>query len=128
MPHYALAQAFLAGEPDVEQLIQRATQALGPARWIPRVARQFLKAFPLGKTRPRNRDVVRFLRRDRGFQQVAKKLSVVSWMTEPPRMQPVAVAAVWSIPPIETVSALADWLQVSPTELEWFADLQTLNG
>jgi RNA-directed DNA polymerase len=39
-------------------------------------------------------------------------------------MQPVAAAAGWPIPRIETVGALAEWLELSPSELGWFADLK----
>jgi hypothetical protein len=41
-------------------------------------------------------------------------------------MQPVMAAAAWDVPPIESVGALADWLNVTPDELLWFADLKGL--
>ncbi len=44
-------------------------------------------------------------------------------------MQPVEAAARrWQIPVIESVGDLADWLCVSPDELDWFADLKGLNN
>jgi RNA-directed DNA polymerase len=128
MPHCALATAFLAGEPTVEQLIERATRTLGnPWSSLPRLARRFVKTFPPGKTRPRHRDVVQFLLRDPSFRRAQRKLKIDRWLTEPPRMQPVPAAALWEIPPIETFAALADWLQLSVSDLEWFADLHGLN-
>ncbi len=42
-------------------------------------------------------------------------------------MQPVAAARNWPVPQIESVGALAEWLQVTPTVLEWLADLKGLN-
>lgn len=41
-------------------------------------------------------------------------------------MLPVAAASEWAIPTIESVGALADWLQLTSAELEWFADLKAL--
>jgi len=128
MPLTAVAAAFLAGEQTVDQLIQRITRTLGHDwRWIPRVARRFVKAFPSGKTRPRQRDVVRFLLRDRSFRRALRKMSVDDWLAGPPRMQPVTAAAAWPVPPIETVGALADYLALALGDLEWFGDLHFLN-
>jgi RNA-directed DNA polymerase len=42
-------------------------------------------------------------------------------------MQPVAATRNWPVPPIESVGALADWLHITPGELEWFADLKGLS-
>lgn len=47
-------------------------------------------------------------------------------MAEPQRMQPVDAARVWDVPVIESAGALADWLRVAPSELDWFADLKRL--
>lgn len=41
-------------------------------------------------------------------------------------MQPVAAAKNWGVPPIESVGALAEWLGLTRSELEWFADLKSL--
>jgi hypothetical protein len=90
MPYRAIARAFLAGEPTVEQLIERATRVLGkPSRSIARAARRFVATFPPDKTRPRQRDVLEFLRRFPGL----RKLSVHEWLTESQQMQPVPAAA-----------------------------------
>jgi RNA-directed DNA polymerase len=128
MPDWAIAGAFLAGEPTVEQIIERATRMLGrPWRWIPRVARRFVKAYPPGRIRPRQKDVVKLLHRDPGFRRALPKMSVDYWLTGPQQMQPVKAAAGWPIPPIETEGALADWFALDPGDLEWFADLRGLN-
>ena len=124
MPYQAIARAFLAGEPTVEQLIERATRVVGkPARWITRAARRFVKDFPPHKTRPRQREVVEFLRRFRSL----RKISVEEWLTESQRMRPASAAAGWPVPAIETAGALAGWLQLDLRDLEWFADLRGLN-
>jgi RNA-directed DNA polymerase len=93
------------------------------------LARRYVKAFS-GQTRPRHRDVVQFLRKDRGFNRAQFKyrdeLSLKHWVTDPQQMQPVSAATTWDIPPIESIAALAAWLHLDPVELEWFADLKGL--
>jgi len=122
----ALARSLLAGELEVE-----ATRTLGQNwRWLGPLAERYVTAFT-GYTRPRHRDVVQFLRKDRGFRKALKKfgsqITVANWIAEPQRMRPVAAAARWEPPAIESVGDLATWLSVSVSELEWFADLKHLN-
>ena len=126
----ALARVFLAGEQTVDQIVTRSTRMLGrPRRWLGPLARRYLKAHA-GQTHPRHRDVVRFLLQDQGFHQARTKdqseLQIAEWLTEPQQMRPVAAAAQWQVPSIESVGALADWLGLQVTELEWFADLKGL--
>ena len=95
------------------------------------VGAAFLNAVE-GKTRPRHRDVVRFLLDDTGFDRAwskhANRLSVAEWLTEPQRMQPVEAAEVWDLPRIDSVGALCDWFWLDPGQLEWFADLKGLSS
>ncbi len=127
---FALARVLLAGEQTVEQIVNRSTRMLGrPWRWLGPLARRYLKAHA-GQTRARHRDVVRFLIQDQGFNRARAKyrseLQIAEWLTEPQQMRPVAAAAGWRVPPIESVGALANWLGLQVTELEWFADLKGL--
>src|SRR5437016_1656251 len=92
----ALARSFLAGEPSAEQITARAIRMLGrPWRWLRPLARRYVEA-TAGRTRPRHRDVVEFLRTDPGFRlahaKYRRELSVAHWLTEPQQMQPVAAA------------------------------------
>jgi RNA-directed DNA polymerase len=126
----ALAVTFLAGEPTVEQIAERSSHMLGRSwRWLPPLAHRFVAAFA-GRTRPRHRDVVEFLRRDPSFKRARSRyrheLMVEHWLTEPAQMQPVAAAKGWEIPQIESAGALADWLGLDPIRLRWFADLKGL--
>lgn len=97
--------------------------------WLGPLAHRYLSAFT-GGTRPREQDVARFLNSDRRFRRVrakfSRQLAVAHWVTEPPQMQPVAAAAAWDLPRIESVGALCDWFWLDPEELEWFADLKGL--
>jgi len=125
-----LASSFLSGPPTVEGIVSRASLALGkPWRWLRPLARRYLKIFT-AHPRPRHRDVVQFIRRDSQFQRIWSKhhrgLSVAHFITGTQPMQPVAAARSWPVPQIESLGALADWLQITPTELQWFADLKGL--
>jgi RNA-directed DNA polymerase len=126
----ALARAFLAGEPAVEEVVARARRALGkPWRWLRPVAQRYIETCA-GATRPRRRDVVQFLAQDAGVARARlhyrDELHLDQWLTEPQRMQPASAAAQWDVPSIESVMALADWLLLTSGELEWFADLKGL--
>ena len=125
-----LATSFLAGEPTIEQITSRSGRTLGKNwHWLHFLAQRYVKAFA-GGTRPRHREVVKFLLQDQGFRHAWSKyfheLSVQRWMTEPQRMQPFGAASTWNVPIIESVGALADWLGLTIGELEWFADLKGL--
>ena len=39
-------------------------------------------------------------------------------------MQPADAASGWALPQLETTTELAAWLEISSSELEWFADFQ----
>jgi RNA-directed DNA polymerase len=127
---HALATSFLAGEPTVEQIVIRCRQTLGRSwKWLEPLARRYLRKFS-GRTRPRRREVVNFLKLDRGFRRVwadhAQELAVQGWLTASPHMQPVAAAVGWDIPAIETPTALAEWFGITTGELQWFADIKNL--
>jgi RNA-directed DNA polymerase len=128
----ALAQALLAGEPRVDLLVYRCERTLGRSwRWIRPLALRYLEKFGAG-TRPRRRDVVRFLRDDAGLQRARSKnsneLLVREVLTAPQRMQPAAAAGAWDLPAIDSPGDLARWLGLDPGELRWFADLKGLGS
>jgi len=110
----------------------RAVRTLGRRwLWLRPLVERYVERFSQG-ARPRHRDVVRFLLDDAGFGRVRKKyhaeIHVAEWIAEPSRMQPVEAAKLWKLPAIETLGDLADWLCLSPDELEWFADLKGLGN
>lgn len=130
----ALARAFVAGEQTVESIAARGAIAIGrPSFMVRPVAQRYLDEFN-GKTRPRHRDVVEFLFHDRSWlrrkppsartRSQATNTGVAVWTTEPARMQPVPVAEHWSVPPIESVAQLAEWLGITVAELEWLSDVK----
>ncbi|MGA2849288.1 MAG: hypothetical protein ABSE46_09845, partial [Terracidiphilus sp.] len=99
-------------------------------RWIGNLAGRYARVFG-GKTRPKRRDVIEFLRADDGLiyakYKYRDKLRIAEWVTEPARMEPVHAARGWAVPRIESVGELAAWLNLSDIELEWFADLKRMN-
>lgn len=128
----ALARSLLAGEPIADDAHARAVRTLGrPWRWLRPLAVRYAEAFA-GRARPRHRDVVRFLLNDPGFARARSKyrheIFIAEWLAEPHRMQPVSAAEAWDLPVLETFGALADWLSLSVSELEWFADLKELGN
>jgi RNA-directed DNA polymerase len=126
----ALARSFLAGEMTVEALVDRGSRTLGRSwRWLQPLARRYVERVA-GQTRPRQRDVVQFFLQDPGFRRARSRyfddLAVAQWLGDQEHMQPVAAAASWDVPVIESVGALADWLNITADELLWFADLMGL--
>jgi len=124
------ARAIMAGDPSPDQMILRSYAALGRRwQWIPPLIRRFTQTFGTG-TRPRLRDVMRFIRSDEGFIRALNGypayLKIHRWMAPPPAMQPVPAAKQWNLPPIVTAGDLAEWLQLSTSDLAWFADLKAL--
>ncbi len=84
-----LARSFLAGESETEAIVARCSQTLGrPWGWLRPLAQQYVESVA-GKTRPRHRDVVRFISQEPGYERALRKhsheLSVEHWLTESQR-------------------------------------------
>jgi hypothetical protein len=128
----ALAKSILAAEMAVDPIVDRAARTLGKRwRWLRPLARRYLATF-VAQHQPRLKDVVRFLIADEGIGRARRiyrdKVRIAEWVHAPFQMLPVAAATEWKIPAIETVGGLADWLSLTPGELEWFADLKRLGA
>jgi RNA-directed DNA polymerase len=124
-----LASAFLMGRWEVESLVERGADALGRRwRWLRPLARRLIQS--LGQNaRPGRHRVVMFLRSDEGFQRACRRhdLRLEGLQRGRPEMAPAAGAPrTWELPSIVTFGELADWLDVDPSELDWFADLRGL--
>lgn len=123
-----IADAFVRSENPVEDSVDRLAILLG-RRWgflTPLVKRYFV-AFP--HPGQRRRGVVRFLLRDPIFKRVWQKrfskLQVTEWLYSPRMHTPPAG---WDLPRVDTVGDLAAWLEVTPKELEWYADLKGITS
>ena len=125
-----LAKALAAGDAEPDAVVERAARILGWRwRWLRPLVVRYLKNFS-NQTRPRYRDAYTFLQRDEGFDRAVRlhgrKLEIAGWLHDSPTMLPVKAAEHWPLPHIETTMELANWLQITPGELEWFADLGAL--
>lgn len=125
-----LAKAFVAGEAAPDAVVNRCTRMLGRRwRWLRPLVIRCQKALAK-QSRPHSRHVADFLRKDQAFKRAIHRhwhvLEIAQRLHDPSSMQPVAAAEEWPLPPIETVSQLAAWLDVTDGELEWFADLAAL--
>jgi hypothetical protein len=122
----ALATAFLHGEAEADLLTERIQRVVpGNWRWVRPLVERYLER--MSGRRPRHRDVVAFLRQDRGLLRAygihRHRLIVTEPLPPLPQMRPVAAAAAWNLPEITTESAVARWLSLDGNELAWFADL-----
>jgi hypothetical protein len=128
---HALARALANGEPSENAVVARASELLGREwRWLRPVAGRYVKRFA-GAVPPRLRAVSDFLLDDPAFQRAWERrdlrlVQLAQLVHQPAIMQPALVAAHWGMPDIPTVAALAHWLRLSTSELDWFADLKCL--
>src|SRR5580704_5261911 len=88
----ALARSLMAAEPTAAGALARARRTLGqPWRWLHPLSVRYAAEFG-GRTRPRHRDVVRFLREDPGLRRALiahrDRIVVAEWLTESNEMQP----------------------------------------
>jgi RNA-directed DNA polymerase len=142
----ALARAFVAGEQSFAAIHGRSLRVLGkPRRLLPALVARYLASFG-GRPRPRVRDVVAFLRDDEDVgARLARAARMAYHTTRPARrdalsslfttgtatvddMLPAPASGEWGLPAIPTPGALAEWLALSPAELDWMADLKGLGA
>jgi hypothetical protein len=122
-----LAAAFLDGTWTAPALRRRGALALGSRpRCLAGVVRRVLAAFSLP---PRDDYLLRFLLADGPFldacaglyRQQNMPLGRLYWVR--PRMTPAPGApGTWPVPELATTVAVAEWLGLTPQQLDWFAD------
>jgi RNA-directed DNA polymerase len=125
----ALASAFVCGRWETDELVEQGADALGKRwRWLrPLVGRLLLTVG--AQRRPSRFRVMAFLRQDAGLRRACREnaVRVGGLQRHRPVMAPAgARPASWEVPPLVTVGELADWLDVLPEELDWFADRRHL--
>ena len=126
----ALANSMVAGEATEDAVAARLAQTLKNRwRWIRPLARRYVARLGT-EVRPRRRTVVQFLRTDVGLARALRihgeQVRIAEWIAPMSTMQPHRRARAWPVPAIETVGALAEWLEITPGELQWFADLKRM--
>ena len=127
----ALAVSFVAGEATAEQIALRARRTMGRDwRCVRALGRRYAEIYG-GRPRPRQQEVAEFLLKDAAFRRAWTRYGdrlPSKRLTFAQKMQPTDAARKWKIPAIETISALADWLGISVSELRWFADLKGITA
>jgi hypothetical protein len=121
------AAVFLSGPPHPDEIAARAALALGRDwPWLKPLAARYLATFG-DSLRPRRCDVVRFLHSDPGWfaarRRYGRRIAIEQWLAHTPQMHP----ARWPVPAIVTAGDLAAALGVTPSELDWLADLNARN-
>ena len=123
----ALALAFLAGPWNQAELTQRAKDVLGERpRWLARLVR-----FLLGRFSAAPNDAYTALRETiqrapafkRGHAAGQPRSRLVKLVVGDPTMGTQR----WSVPTLCTSADVASWLELTPSELDWFADVRSLN-
>jgi RNA-directed DNA polymerase len=117
-----LAAAFLSGPWSMESLVRRGSRACGnKERWLRALARSVLRVF--NASRPDEATLTKHIEQNRDFDayweargQQDPLLRQLFWAI--PTMAP----SPWPVPAFATTSALAEWLGLTPAELDWFAD------
>ncbi len=128
----ALAKAFLVAGADVDAVADQSAAVLGrPWRWLRPLAKRYVAATLTNEQLLReHREVVSFLNADRGFLNAClrhrRKLRVVRWLFHSPTPLVFPSAVSWGLPNLPDAGALASWLGIAITDLEWFADLKAL--
>lgn len=127
-----LAAALVRAPQDVSSIELRVASVLGRRyRWIAGLVQRFVKMYPIGRLRPRRKEVVDWLLFDSEFVRAYKRqmLRVADAELGSDGMSPISAAARWQDPrPITSLGELADWLCLQSGELDWFVDQKRLNG
>lgn len=128
---HGLALALADGEWTPAALRKRVRLALGEKpSWLSPLVRRVMRAFPA-----RPNDVARltaWLRQDDKLHTVTRPpyppLRIRKWFAPVDQMAEVSgPLADVGVPALCTTADVAAWLDVTPTELGWFADLRQLN-
>ncbi len=122
-----LASAFLCGPWTLAELTERGARALGgTGRLLTFLVESVLEAFGDACKRPDVNTLARFVEGHRYFLDIWERscytgtlpVREVFWLPPAPGPSP------WQVPPLVTAGELADWLGLTPGELNWFADCQ----
>ncbi len=125
----SLASAFADQPLLVEPMVQAAEKVLGRRwRWLKPMCERISRHFGTG-VRPRRTAVARFILQDAGFGRAVQRGDEEFELNPQqrlavPQMVPAEGIPEISIPAIATAGQLAEWLEITRAELDWFADLK----
>ena len=121
----SLARAFVAGAMDVDALCDRGASLLGRRpQWLRRLAERCTRRFS-SRRRPHLTTMTQVILSDSGFVKAfgegSHKLPG-SLVIRSEMIRSGNLGLPWNVPLLRTVGELADWLQLTVRELEWFTD------
>lgn len=120
----SFVRTALAGELTAAEMTPRLVKALNRTPpWLKPTLKAFEKQFATG-ARPKPSTVARWLRTRREFVRdlVLRKIHIQPIIAPQLAMTPSPGAPrIWTLPQILDLSALADWLNITPGELNWFS-------
>jgi hypothetical protein len=126
----ALADAFLCGPWTADALRERGTHVLGARRaWLRPLIGTVLAAYRDAPS-DRPRELGGFIAASPTYRAMLR--SARDHGRRPPRVAARLVAPTrtvrprWSVPQLDDVSAVADFLAITPDDLDWFADRRGL--
>lgn len=128
----ALADALLAGAPDVEGFVIRGAECLGrPHRWLPGLARRVFQRFGSSLAADDRAALVAMIAADASFQDAWQRIRVPRvrkyFLQPPPMGQRRGALAACNLPSLATPGDVAAWLGITTGELDWFADVGERN-
>jgi hypothetical protein len=128
----ALADALLAGTPEINGFVERASYCMGYRhRWIAPLARHVFTRFGSGLSHAERDKLAALIESDRGFERAwfaSRPPRIAHYFLDPPPMRPrTGALAACDLPAIATPGDLAVWLGVTMGELDWFADVRGMN-
>ena len=111
-------------------LLDEASRVLGVTgrpNWLRRMCKHFAARWNDPDRRPTRRDIVKTLLGSDSFLKANDAVPSPDRGGRPPYWTQVLPVWHWNLPDLPTTGALADWLEVSLPELQWFADVRGLN-
>ena len=128
----ALADALLAGSAEVEGFVARGAWVLGRKhRWLAPLCKRLFRQFGSSLDARSRGKVIEWIRDDRGYHDAwlaSRPPRIAHYVLDPPRMAPRQGAlAGCALPDLATPGALAAWLGLTVTELDWYADVRNTN-
>lgn len=124
---------MLAGTAEVEGLVDRAAWMLGRKhRWLAPLCNRAFKLFGTALGERDREALTQWIREDRGYREAwlaRRPPRIAHYVLDPPRMHPRQGAlAACNLPDLATPRDLAAWLGIALGELDWFADLRSMNA
>ena len=124
----ALALAFLAGPWKREALVEGARQVLGEQpRWLVPLVRHLLARFPKAPN-DACKSLSRAIQRSPSFRRGTAPGRPLPNLMKLIVSEPTMGHRRWPVPELCTTVDVASWLGLTPSELDWFADVRGLNA